>query len=162
MSYVYATAYWEDRMQIEPQDPEFSQYAGTYVYLLNPGQERAEFFVHCYDYEGKKYEDMEIGQLLPAQSVYSFRSIDLPAFRDPSYRKTNHLRAGWMKVVSDVPLVITAKIVIGSTGAKNFREETIWPIAFEPVEPLKLERIDGSGAYKFDPKKPFDPKRRPR
>lgn len=82
---------------------------------------------------------MQIEQILPENHVLDFRIIDIISFRNPAYRTTNNLRTGWLKVVCDLPLNISGKIVSGNVNSIGKREEDSWSIPFQQINSTTLD-----------------------
>lgn len=154
-NYKYVTPYWRDSHEIFGEG--VSAYTGTTFYILNYNNERAHIRIHFFDLSGNLLTDMEVDILTPPKSVLDMRIVDIIAMHDPSYRTTSNLRTGSMKIVSDVPLVISGKMYNGTSGSNGTKDDNVWSIPFEEVQlpDAKLEQIDPNGPI-IDPKIPPD------
>lgn len=137
MEFNYVTPYWRDSHDLFGEG--ISSYTGTYMFILNPNNERAYVKVFFYDLDGNEFKDMQVEQILPEFHVFDFRIVDIIAFKDPSYRTTNNLRTGWIKIVSDVPLNISGKITSGDVNSKGARIEDSWSIPFQTLATFSID-----------------------
>lgn len=142
MDFKYVTPYWTDSHTLYGEG--ISLYTGTYFFLLNANDSRANVQIFFYDLEGNEFVDMQIDMILPENHVLDFRIIDIISFNNPDYRTTSNLRTGWLKVICDVPLNISGKIVSGNVNSKGARVEDSWSIPFQQLTTTTFE----SGAPK--------------
>lgn len=154
-SYKYVTPYWRDSHEIFGEG--FSAYTGTTFYILNYNDQQARIRIHFFDLNGSLLSDMEVDMLTPPKSVLGMRIVDIIALHEPGYRTTSNLRTGSMKIVCDVPLVISGKMYSGTSGSNGTKDENVWSIPFEEVQlpEVKLEQLDPSEPI-IDPKNPPD------
>lgn len=155
-SYKYVTPYWRDSQQIFGEGVK--AYTGTTFFILNYNNETAHIRIHFFDLEGNLLTDMEVDMFTPAKSVLDMRVVDIIAHKDPNYRTSTNLRTGSMKVVCDVPLVISGKMFNGVTDSRgNTEDKNVWSIPFEEVQlpDVKLERLDPNQPI-IDPTVPPD------
>lgn len=137
MSYKYVTPYWRDSHEVYGQG--ISAYTGTTFFALNPNFTKANIRIHFYDLKGNLFPDMEVDMIMPENSVLDMRIVDIIAFKDPNWRVTTNLRTGWLKVICDVPLVISGKMYSGRSTSIGTKDETVWSIPFEEV---KISEVD--------------------
>lgn len=136
MEFKYVTPYWRDSHEFFGDG--ISSHTGTYFFILNPNNERAYIKIFFYDLEGNEFTDMQIDQILLENHVLDFRIVDIIAFKDPSYRTTKNLRTGWLKIVCDVPLNSSGKIVAGDVNSTGVRVEDSWSIPFQRIKASTL------------------------
>ena len=147
MEFNYVTPYWRDSHEFFGEG--INAYTGTYIFILNPNNERAYLKVFFYDLDGTEFKDMQVEEILPEFHVFDFRIVDIIAFKDPSYRITKNLRTGWVKIVSDVPLNISGRITSGDVNSKGARIEDSWSIPFQQLTSIAL---DGGTPKPFRPR----------
>lgn len=142
-NFKYVTPYWRDSQEILGEG--IKAYTGTTFFILNYNSVRADIKIHFYDLDGNLNLDMEVGMLTPANSVLDMRIVDIISFKNPNYRVSSNLRTGSMRIISDVPLVISGKMYNGKTTSVGTEDLNIWSIPFEEVkvEELDLGKIGG-------------------
>ena len=136
MEFNYVTPYWRDSHELFGDG--ISSYTGTYFFILNPNNDRANVKIFFYNLEGVEYADMQVDGILPEFHVFDYRIVDIVAFRNPTYRTTNNLRTGWMKIVSDAPLNISGRITSGDVNSKGARIEDSFSIPFQQLTSISL------------------------
>jgi len=141
-NFKYVTPYWRDSQDILGEG--IKAYTGTTFFILNYNSVRADIKIHFYDLEGNLNQDMEVGMLTPANSVLDMRIVDIISFKNPNYRFSTNLKTGSMRIISDVPLVISGKMYNGKTTSAGTEDLNVWSIPFEEVkiEEKILGRID--------------------
>lgn len=146
-SYKYVTPYWRDSQQIFGEGVK--AYTGTTFFILNYNNERAQVKIHFFDLSGTLLTDMEVDMLVPAKAVLDMRVVDIIASKDPNYRVNTNLRTGSMKIVCDVPLVISGKMYNGVTDSRGDTEDkNVWSIPFEEI------KLESPELPVYDPNKP--------
>lgn len=142
-SFKYVTPYWRDSQDILGEG--IKTYTGTTFFILNYNSVRAAIKIHFYDLEGNLNQDMEVDMLTPPNSVLDLRIVDIISSKNPNYRFSNNLKTGSMRIISDVPLVISGKMYNGRTTSASTEDLNIWSIPFEEVkvEELDLGKIGG-------------------
>ena len=142
-NYKYVTPYWRDSQTVFGEG--IKAYTGTTFFILNYNNDRADIAIHFYDLNGNLLIDMEVAMLVPANSVLDMRIVDIISFKDPNYRATTNLRTGSMRIISDVPLVISGKMYDGKSTSAGTEDLNVWSIPFEEVKviPLELGKIGG-------------------
>lgn len=144
-SYNYATAYWKNEQNDYGEG--FKSYTNTLIYLLNPNDRRAFVEVYFYDLQGNEYTDMTFAKddelLVEHFGVYDMRVVDL--IPDPI--KKDESRQGWLRFKSNMPLVISGKIVKGTISPKSNDVTELWSIPFNEY-PIIIDPVDGPSIYK--------------
>ncbi len=160
-SFKYVTPYWCDSQDVYGEGIKI--YTGTTFCILNYNNVRADIKIHFYDEVGTIYSDMEIGMLTHANSVLSLRIIDIISEKNPSYRVSTNLRAGSLRIISDVPLVISGKMYNGKTTSAGTEDLNVWSIPFEEVkvEELDFGKIGGPIPFPNNGFGQYDKRKRP-
>ncbi|MEC4004017.1 hypothetical protein OX283_005075 [Flavobacterium sp. SUN052] len=142
-TYKYVTPYWRDSQEILGEG--IKAYTGTTFFILNYNNERADIKIHFYDLSGNLINDMEVAMLTPANSVLDMRIVDVISFKNPNYRFSNNLKTGSMRILCDVPLVVSGKMFNGKSTSAGTEDLNVWSIPFEEVKfvPIDFEKIGG-------------------
>ncbi len=137
-NYKYVTPYWRDSQTVFGEGVK--AYTGTTFFILNHNDVRADIAIHFYDLDGNLLTNMEVSMLVPANAVLDMRIVDIISSKDPNYRVTTGLRTGSMRIVSDVPVVISGKMYNGRvTSDREVEDLNVWSIPFEEISYVKLD-----------------------
>ncbi len=144
-SYTYATAYWKNE-HID-YDEGYKSYTSTIIYILNPNDRRAFVEVYFYDFKGVEYKDMTFAKdaefLVDHFAVSDVRVVDMIS----DFSKRSEKREGWLGFKSNMPLVISAKIIKGTITPKGDDVYELWSIPFSEY-PVIFDPSDGPQQYK--------------
>lgn len=160
-SFKYVTPYWRDSQEILGEG--IKAYTGTTFFILNYNSVRADIKIHFYDLEGNLNQDMEVDMLTPPNSVLDLRIVDIISSKNPNYRFSNNLKTGSMRIISDVPLMISGKMYNGRSTSVSTEDLNVWSIPFEEVkvEELDFGKIGGPIPFPNNGFGQYDKRKRP-